>query len=72
MQGGFMQLVRRIHKKLCTFKKQQVKVEYEGMREKGNPNVNWHPTSCFNMTEECVEALCRFTKKPNANKNYLR
>jgi hypothetical protein len=57
---------------MCTFKKQDVKVNYEGVRERGNPNVNWHPTECLNMTDECLEAKCRFTKKPGANKNYLR
>ena len=67
-----MQVVKRLHKKFCTFKKQNVKVDYEGIRERGNPNVNWHPTECFNMTEVCVEAKCRFTKAPGANKNYLK
>lgn len=67
-----MQLVRRIHKKLCTYKKQQVKVDYEGVRERGNPNVNWKPVQCLNMADDCADAKCRFTRKPGANKNYLR
>jgi hypothetical protein len=67
-----MQVVQRFHKKMCTFKNQDVKVNYEGIRESGNPNVNWHPTACLNMTEECIESKCRFTKRPGANKNYLK
>jgi hypothetical protein len=67
-----MQIVTRFHRKLCTLKKQDVKVNYEGVRERGNPNVNWQPIECLGLTEECVEAKCRFTKKPGANKNYLR
>jgi len=35
-----MQIVTRFHTKLCTFKKENVKVNYEGVRERGNPNVN--------------------------------
>ncbi|MCX6357662.1 MAG: hypothetical protein NT045_07310 [Candidatus Aureabacteria bacterium] len=65
-----MQVVRRFHKKVCSFKKQEVKVNYEGVRERGNPNVNWQPIECLNMTEECVGAQCRFTKRPGASKSY--
>ena len=67
-----MQFVRRIHKKFCAFRKMQVKVEYEGVRERGNPNVNWKPAQCFNMADECMEGKCFFTKRPGANRSYLR
>ncbi len=49
-----MQIVTRFHRKLCTLKKQDVKVNYEGVRERGSPNVNWQPIECLGLTEECV------------------
>jgi len=30
------------------------------------------PVECLGLTEECVAAKCRFTKKPGANRNYLK
>jgi len=67
-----MQILQRFHKKYCSFRKIEVKVSFEGVRERGNPNVNWHPTECLGLSEECAESMCRFTKRPGANKNYLR